>query len=158
MTVKSSDLINGVAAPRRPAYRGVIPGAAIERTLITAIQVAAWLLVLLSILGTFYGARGIDAPLTRPIQIVLDCIAAPSAFGLALVAQITLAVAQWGGRRLARRDPRWWLIYLGSLSLSVWWNWTAYGDPLITLGVPWLAAIGVVAAADIAPELALIQE
>lgn len=154
--------VSDLPSPARPAprvgYRGVVSGAAIERTLILAIQVAAWLLVVMSILGTFYGARGLDAPLTRPAQVVLDCIANGQAFVVALLAQGMLALVQWGGRRIARRDPRWWLIYLGSLALSVWWNWSAYGDPLVALGVPWLAAIGVVATADIVPELALVQE
>lgn len=67
-------------------------------------------------------------------------------------------MTQWGGKRLAARDPRFWLAYLGSLALSVWWNWSAYGDPLIALNVPYLVAGGIILAGDMLPELALVRD
>lgn len=145
-------------AARGAAYRGVIPGGAIEALLVRGIHIASILLVVLSVLGTFYGARGADAPIASPLRIVLDVAAQPQAFLLALLAQAALTVTQWGGKRLAARDPRFWLAYLGSLALSVWWNWSAYGDPLIALNVPYLVAGGIILAGDMLPELALVRD
>lgn len=143
---------------RSTAYRGVIPGGAIEALLVRGIHIASIALVVLSVIGTFYGARGVDAPIASPLRIVLDAAAQPQAFLLALLAQAALTVTQWGGKRLAARDPRFWLAYLGSLALSVWWNWSAYGDPLIAMNVPYLVAGGIILAGDVLPELALVRD
>lgn len=158
MGVTQRDLINGqtVKRSKRP---GMIKGAFIERLLIALIHELAWLLIILSVLGTFYGARGQDAPLLTPGQIIRDIWAQPIILGVALIGQGLLSVVQWGSRVMAVSTNRyWWLAYFGALALSVWWNWQAYGDPMLILGVPWLIAIGFVIGGDMLPELALVTD
>lgn len=154
MAVKQKPLNN---PPPVPARLGQISPAGIKRLFITTLHAASWLLIVLSVIGTFYGTRGLDAPLTQPWGLVSDVSAAPGIAALALLAQGVLALVQWGARQMADDDPRWWLAYLGSLALSAWWNWSAYGDPLIALSVPWAIALGIVIAGDIAPELLLVR-
>lgn len=136
---------------------GVIPAQAIEIALIRTMRAAAILLILLSILGTFYGMRGMQAPLATPVQIAIDLWGAPLTILAALFLQGLLSLVQWGARQLARADRRWWFVYLGALFLSVYWNWSAYGAPMIALGVAWLLAFFIVLSGDILPELALIK-
>lgn len=155
MTVKQQPL--NAPQQQRKAGLGQVSPAAVETWFIRALHLAAWMLIALSIVGTFYGARNLDAPLLAPWRIVADVIAAPGIAALALLAQVVLALVQWGARQMADGDPRWWLAYLGSLALSAWWNWSAYGDPLIAFGVPWAVALGIVVLGDVAPELLLVR-
>lgn len=141
---------------RRPPI-GMIPAHGIEVALIRVMRGAAILLIFLSIIGTFYGMRGMQAPLATPAQIVLDLWAAPLVLLAALFLQGLLSLVQWGARQFARTDRRWWFVYLGALFLSVYWNWSAYGAPMIALGVAWLLAFFIVLAGDILPELALVK-
>ena len=135
----------------------MISGNAAERALIIALQVAAWALVGLSVVGTFYGWQGRDVPITAPWLIIGAIQAAPRIFLAAVAVQGLLALLQWGSRHRVFADPRWWALYLAGLAPSVWWNWTSYGDPLIAVGVPWMVALGLVLAGDILPEFALVD-
>lgn len=155
MSVRSENLVDGQRRPRRP---GMIDGGSTENALIASIHVAAWLLIMLSVLGTFYGARNLNMPLTDPLQLARDIWATPIVLVLAIVGQGLLSVVQWGSRQLAIKDRRWWALYFGALALSAWWNWQAYGDPLVLLGVPWGLVVGIVIAGDMFPEFALVKE
>lgn len=139
-------------------WRGCIPGSVMAVLVEVLIPIIAVLLIVLSVLGTFYGARGKPVPITDPLAIWRDISAAAMPFLLACGGQAVLAVAQWGGRHAARADRRWWGLYVASLALSAWWNWKGYGPPLIGLGVPWLLAAGLIVAGDVVPELALVRE
>lgn len=146
------------AKRRRPRGTAVVPSGCAEGALLVALQVAAWALILLSIVGTFYGVQGRDAPILNPLKLIADVRAALPVALLALLGQGLLSLIQWGSRGLARHDWRWWVGYILALALSVWWNWSAYGDPLVALGIPWLVALGVVVAGDVFPELTLVRE
>jgi len=145
-----------VARPRRRP--GMIDGALVERLLILLIHIAAWGLIVLSILGTFYGSRGLAAPILQPWQITLAIVAQPWVFVGTVVLQVILSVVQWGARQMARRVLLWWLLYFGALALSAWWNWQAYGAALLAMHTPWLLAIGVIIIGDMIPELALVVD
>lgn len=123
-----------------------------------AVPLVAILLVVLSVLGTFYGARGQSVPILDPLRMLRDIAAGLGLFAMALCGQLALAVAQWGGRQKAREDRRWWALWALSLALSAWWNWKGYGPPLVGAGLPWLLAVALVVGGDIVPELTLIQE
>lgn len=152
---------DGDPQPKQKKSRGpsttMIRGSTMEGGLIIALRLAAWLLIVLSIIGTFYGGRGQDAPITAPWRLVTDVAAAWGALLLAAAGQGLLTLLQWGSRKAARHDPRWWLGYLAALAPSVWWNWQAYGDPLIALGVPLLVAAGLIVGGDMFPELTLVS-
>jgi hypothetical protein len=160
MAVTSKDLFNGAVEEARGGRTrpGMIRGAHLERALITMIHSAAWGLIVLSILGTFYGMRGLQAPLFQPWLIVLAIVAQPWVFVGSLVLQVLLSVVQWGARQMAKRVLLWWLLYFASLALSAWWNWQAYGLSLLSAGMPWLLAIGVIIVGDMIPELALVVD
>lgn len=143
------------AAPR---WRGCVPGPLMAVVVVVLIPVLAVALVGLSVLGTFYGARGLAVPILTPAQLWADITAARGLFALAACGQGLLTVAQWGGRQLARQDARWWLLYLVSLVVSVWWNWNGFGPPLVAAGVPWLLVVLLIIGGDVLPELALIRE
>jgi hypothetical protein len=141
-----------------PRWRGCIPGGVVAVVLVALIPVLAVALVLLSFLGTFFGARGLPVPLLRPSALWAALLAAPWGVLLAALVQGGLAVAQYGGRQLARDDRRWWILYGLALAVSAWWNWKGYGPILIGAGVPWLLAAIMVVLGDVFPELALIRE
>lgn len=158
MTVTSREIHEPVKETAQPVKKpiGVLSGSHIERMFVTALRIGAWTLIALSVLGTFYGARGNAIPLS--LVVIWQDITSQLAIALAaFIGQGLLSLIQWGGRQLAQRDRRWWLVYLLSLSLSAWWNWTAYGTPLIGLHVPWLIAAGIVLGSDIFPEWALVK-
>ena len=97
------------ARPRRnsgPAI-GVIPPGAVERAFIVGLYLACLALVVLSVLGTFYGLLGASAPLRTPLRIIADVRAVPGTLGLALAIQAALTLTQYGARAMARRDRRW---------------------------------------------------
>lgn len=142
---------------RTASQVGTIPSDRISSAFIALLRISAWLLIILSVFGTFYGSRGLDVPLTQPLEIIRDIIALPVIAGIALLGQGLLSLVQWGSRQLARKDRRWWFAYLAALALSVWWNWAAYGDPLIAVQVPWLIAFGLVLGGDVFPEMTLVK-
>lgn len=141
-----------------PRWRGCIPGGAMAMVVVALIPVLAVALMVLSVLGTFFGARGLPVPLMNPAALWAALAASPGILALAFGGQVGLSVAQYGGRQLARDDRRWWLLYVGSLALSAWWNWRGYGPPLAAQGVPWALSLLLVVALDAVPELALIRE
>lgn len=148
-------------SPRRPQpyrWRGCLPGPILALLVELSIPVVSLLLIALSVLGTFYGARGLPVPLFAPARLWADLSGAWGLVALAGCGQLALAVAQWGGRQAARDDRRYWALYLASLGLSVWWNWRGYGPPLTAIGVPWLVALLLIVAGDVAPELALVRD
>lgn len=159
MAVTSGEIHEPTRETVQPGKKpiGVLSGSHIERMFVTALRIGAWTLIALSVLGTFYGARGNAIPLSL-VVIWQDIISQLGIALAALIAQGLLSLIQWGGRQLAQRDRRWWLVYLASLTLSAWWNWTAYGTPLIALNVPWLIAAGIVIGGDIFPETALVKK
>jgi hypothetical protein len=161
MAVTSREAKDQGAEPKKKT-RGpsttMIRGSTMERALIIALRVAAWLLIALSVIGTFYGVRNQDAPITQPWLLFRDIPAAWNVALLALAGQVLLALLQWGSRRMARHDPRWWLGYVAGLAPSIWWNWQAYGDPLMSLGVPLLVALGIIIGGDMFPELTLVRD
>ena len=96
-----------------PPRIGFLRPGHIERAFFGLLYTALVLLVLLSILGTFYGFRGQNAPLDRPLQILADIQS--GGILVALVIQTALSLTQWGARLLARHDRRWWFLYLAAL-------------------------------------------
>lgn len=152
------------APPPPPAKRAhqtaMINGAQAWAILVAVVRILSVALVALSVLGTFYGVRGMSAPLLNPIRLLLDIIAAPQLFGLAALGQGLLSVIQWGSRWGAQHRARfWWVVYFLSLALSVWWNWQAYGATMVgAMGMPWLLALGVIIGSDVLPEFALVAD
>lgn len=159
----SADTVPQQPKPKRRKKRRAGPsttllsGDAMERTLIIVLQLAAWLLIFISMVGTFYGVGPDPAPLWTPLQIWRDVMGSLLLFSLAIVGQGILSVAQWGSRNAAKRDRRWWFAYLAVLAPSVWWNWEAYGPPLTDVGVPWVVALGIIILGDVGPELVLVS-
>lgn len=151
----------GPDQPRRrrrgPTYRGMIPASAPGHILLILIPLVAVALIVLSVLGTFYGIQGDPAPLARPGLLLRDLWTGWPLLLAALGVQFGLGMAQWGGRSLAEDDPRWWVLYALSLATSAWLNWVAYGPPLMDMGMPWLLAAAMVVVGDILPEVALVQ-
>lgn len=145
------------ADTRPPRKGGLVSGRAMGRVLHVLVPLGALTLILLSMVGTFYGSRNLEAPL-NPLLWVRDMWGARSLALLAFIGQGTMLVAQWGGRHNAKTDPRWWVLYFLSLGLSVWWNWAAFGAPLVAAGLPWLIALGLVVGGDVAPELTLVRD
>jgi hypothetical protein len=129
----------------------------IENAFIAALYLALLVLVVLSFLGTFYWLLGSDAPLSEPLTIVGDVLAAPRVFGIACAIQFALMLAQWGARQFARRDRRWWLIYLAALGFSVYYNIQAYYAPLVALGVAGWVSAAIIVAGDIVPEVTAVR-
>jgi hypothetical protein len=145
---------------RRQSGPGMIKGDDMERALIALLHVLAWTLIALSVLGTFYGVRGVNAPLHDPLRVIADIAAMPSMLVAALIVQGLLSVVQWGSRQRAMKPDKrhWWALYFVALAFSVYWNWQAYGDPLIVLGMPWLLAGGLVLGGDVLPEWAIVKD
>lgn len=142
---------------RRSTHLGHIRPSHLRAALRVMIVISAWLLVVLSFVGTFYAVLGVPAPLTAPMQVWTDAQANWTALAIAVGLQGFLSLLQWGGRQQARDDHRWWLLYLGSLAVSALLNWEAYGSELIALDVPWLWAIAIVVGGDVAPEWILVK-
>lgn len=136
---------------------GMLPGLSVERLFVITLRISALTLIAGSIMGTFYGSRGTTIPLSLAV-IAQDITSQPGAFLIAAVVQGLLSLVQWGARQMAHRDRRWWALYLVSLSLSAWWNWTAYAAPLIAFRVPWPVALGIIIGGDIFPEVTLVKK
>ncbi len=146
------------ARPRRnsgPAI-GVIPPGAVERAFIVGLYLACLALVVLSVLGTFYGLLGASAPLRTPLRIIADVRAVPGTLGLALAIQAALTLTQYGARAMARRDRRWWVLYLAALAISVYYNIQAYYTPIAALANAYVAWLLIVSG-DIIPEFIAVK-
>ncbi len=135
---------------------GVIPPGAIERAFIIGLYLACGALVVLSVLGTFYGLLHTAAPLSTPLRIIADARAAAGMLGLALAVQVALTLTQYGARAMARRDRRWWLLYLAALAVSVYYNMQAYYVPIAALSNVYVAWLLIVAG-DIIPEFIAVK-
>jgi hypothetical protein len=96
------------------------------------------------------------APLLRPRQIWADIQANPDRLWVAIAIQAFLSLGQYGARQFARRDPRWWFLYLAALSISVYYNAQAYWTPLNLL-MPSLLAGALIIAGDVLPEFIAIR-
>lgn len=135
---------------------GFLPASAIERAFILLIYVGVLLLIMLSIVGTFYGARSSAAPITKPGVIWATMRDSGYGFWLAVGVQAALSLTQYGARQLARHDARWWLLYLAALGISVYFNIQAYAAPLQVYMLPGYA-YALILAFDILPEFVSIR-
>lgn len=161
MTVKSVDLRDGERVEKRKPRVGFIRPGQVERAFMWLLYTALFLLVLLSVLGTFYGRAGQNAPIDAPVltaiaRVAADVTRSPAAFGIAIVIQAVLTVIQYGSRQFSQRDPRWWIPYLVSLGFSVYYNYHAYWTPLNALA-PWYLAGALILAGDILPEFIAVR-
>ena len=75
--MKSVPLVNGEPVRRPPARIGLVSGRSIERAFVAMLYMLALALALLSWLGTFYGLRGMAAPLAAPWQMAIDAWTLP---------------------------------------------------------------------------------
>ena len=133
---------------------GFLSGPAVEAGFVWLLRLAGVLLIVVSIVGSFYGLQGKAA--SAPARLLADLGAAwPMLLG-ALAAQLFLSVGQWGARQRARRDRRFWFVYLGLLAVSAGLNWIAFGPHLVDWGVPWLMAALAVIGGDAAAELVIV--
>lgn len=166
MSVRSEPLTSKPAAQtsaatdtptkRRAPRIGFLRPGHVERAFVVLLYLALAGLVLLSVVGTFYGWRGEAAPLTQPRQIVADILAGGSRLWWAIAIQVVLTLAQYGGRQFARSDRRWWILYLAALSLSVYYNVQAYWTPLNEL-MAWYTVIALIIAGDVLPEFLAVR-
>lgn len=142
----------------RSAPIGFVPASGVERAFIGLLYTLVLLLSFLSVLGTFYGLRGSAAPLNLGV-LWSDISGDAGGFGLALLWQSTLTVAQWGAHQMAkRRDHRWWLAYLAVLGLSVYYNVVAFWEPAASLGIPPVLAALLILGGDAVPELVAVRK
>ena len=123
----------------------------IERAFRALLYVTVLVLVVLSVVGTYYGLAKQVAPLLSPLRIYADIRANTDRLWVAIAIQVFLTLTQYGSRTMARHDRRWWFLYVVSLSVSVYYNFQAYWMPLneITL---WPIAGAVIIAGDVLPE------
>lgn len=143
--------------PRRARPRiGFLKPGHIERGFVGLLYLTILALVLLSVVGTFYGWRGEQAPLTKPGQILTDISAGGAQLWWALFIQAALSLAQYGARQFAGDDRRWWFLYLAALALSVYYNVQAYWVPLNEL-VAWYLAAFLIVAGDVLPEFLAVR-
>ena len=135
---------------------GFIRPGHVERLFIVMLYAALLALVVLSIIGTYYGLGQAAAPLLSPRQIIADIAANMDRLWVALAIQGGLTVAQYGARQMARHDPRWWILYLAALAVSVYYNFQAYWTPLNELMSGFVAA-PLIVAGDVLPEFIAIR-
>lgn len=157
---------------------GFVSGRGAEAAFVWMMRIAGVLLLILGIVGNFYGLRNKDVE-ALPAVIVSLVREWPWLLA-ALGAQVVLSIIQWGCRQRAlghfatnekgqylvdRRDkrvrvggiPGYWLFYAGSLVASAALSWAAYDKLLVVeWGWPWLLALFVVASADAAAEIAVV--
>lgn len=142
---------------KRPRPRiGFLNPAAIERAFKTLLYGTLLALVVLSVVGTYYGLAQASAPLMSPRQIYADIQANTDRLWVALAIQVFLTLTQYGSRTMARHDRRWWFLYLVSLGISVYYNYQAYWVPLNELTL-WPIAAAVIIAGDVLPEYIAIR-
>lgn len=158
--VRSQPLENGKPVEktsRRSSPRiGFLKPGHVERGFVALLYLALLALVLLSVIGTFYGWRGMQAPLSTPWVIVTDVLAGGGRLWWAVGIQVALTLAQYGARQFARNDRRWWILYLATLSISVYYNFQAYWIPLIEI-TPMYVAASLIVAGDVLPEFLAVR-
>ena len=143
-------------AKRKPPKIGFLKPGSIERAFVLLLYLTLLALVVLSILGTFYGIGGNSAPLTRPRQMWADVVANTDRLWVAIAIQVFLSLGQYGSRQMASHDRRWWLLYLAVLSISVYYNMQAYWVPLTALMSVYVAA-PLIILGDVLPEFIAIR-
>jgi type IV secretory pathway VirB2 component (pilin) len=148
MSVRSSP----TSAPRI----GFLRAGQVESAFRVLLYLTLLMLVALSIIGTFYGRAGAAAPITAPLTMVLTMVAMPAALGMAVLIQVVLTLVQYGSRQFARRDRRWWFLYLVALGISVYYNYQAYWTPLGAL-MPGYLAFMLIVAGDVLPEFIAVR-
>ena len=145
------------APAKRSAPRiGFLNPAGIEGAFRILLYGTLLALVVLSVVGTYYGLAQQNAPLLSPRQIWTDIQANTDRLWVAIAIQVFLSLGQYGARQFARHDPRWWFLYLAALGISVYYNYQAYWVPLnqITL---WPIAGAVIVLGDVLPEFIAIR-
>ena len=130
---------------------GFISPRGIERAFIVLLYVTLLALIVLSVLGTFYGLAGNVAPLFSPHRVYADIAANTDRFWVALAIQLFLTLTQYGARQFVSHDRRWWMLYLVSLGISVYYNFQAYWTPLTAL-MPGILVSILIIAGDVLPE------
>lgn len=133
---------------------GIISGQHAEVGFIWLLRLSGVGLVAVSVVGSFYGLRGMTA--SAPLAILVDLWSRPWWLGAALVVQTVLSLAQWGSRNRAKSDNRWWSAFAVALLISAGLNWVAYGPYLIAWGWPVILAGIAVVAGDAIAELLLV--
>lgn len=157
MAVKSEELRNGAPLPkRRPSRIGFLMPRHVERAFVVLLYLTLLALVVLSVLGTYYGLAYQAAPLLTPRQIVSDIATNTDRLWVAIAIQLFLTLGQYGARQFARNDPRWWFLYLAALGVSVYYNFQAYWIPLNVLFSGFVAA-PLIIAGDVLPEFIAIR-
>jgi hypothetical protein len=141
---------------RHPPRIGFLQPGHVERAFVVLLYSALAGLVLLSVVGTFYGWRGEAAPLATPWQIRNDLFAGGARLWWAIAIQVALTLAQYGARQFARADRRWWMLYLAALSISVYYNVQAYWTPLNQM-MAWYTATVLIIAGDVLPEFLAVR-
>jgi hypothetical protein len=140
---------------RRPNI-GFVRVDQVERAFLALLYVTVVVLVALSILGTFYGAQAATAPIVRPLQVWSDITGAPLTLTWAVVGQVALTLAQYGARQFAQKDRRFWLLYVAALSVSLYFNFQAYWEPLTAM-FAWYVTIFLLLIGDIVPEFVAVR-
>lgn len=152
----SEDKTENRTERRRTPRIGFLRPGHIERWFVALLYLALLALVVLSVIGTFYGWRGQVAPLATPWQIVADIQSSGGNIWIALAIQLVLTLSQYGARQFARQDRRWWLLYLATLTISVYYNFQAYWTPLNEL-MTWYIAGVLIIAGDVLPEFLAVR-
>jgi len=146
-----------IGSARKGAPRiGFINPHGIEHAFVWLLYFVMLSLVVLSVVGTFYGLNKLDAPLAAPLRLVADVQAAPGRLVLALGIQVVLTVVQYGARQMAAYDRRWWLLYLVSLAVSAYYNFQAYWEPVTAFTAP-LVAVAIIIGGDVLPEFLAVR-
>lgn len=154
--VRSAEIDDKRPAKRTPPKIGFLKAGTVERAFIALLYGTLLVLVVLSILGTFYGISGNNAPLFQPRQMYADVMANTDRLLVAIAIQVFLSLGQYGARQLARNDRRWWVLYLAALTVSVYYNFQAYWTPITGIMVSWIAA-PLIIAGDVLPEFIAIR-
>lgn len=158
--------------PRRRQKRriGFVSGGGAEHAFVWLLRLAGVALILVSVVGSFYGLQGREAE--APLK-ALPAMAKgwPWLLG-ALAVQAFLSVGQWGSRQRAQGtletkdgqrhrvggDPRFWIVYLALLIMSAALNWIAYGPHLLQWGIHWALAALAVIVGDAMAELVIVVD
>lgn len=158
MAVTSTPLNKSEDKPRKPSAPriGFLSPKGVEQAFRCLLYLTLLALVVLSVIGTYYGLSGASAPLLVPRQIIVDIQSNTDRLWVAIAIQVFLTLTQYGARQMARHDRRWWFLYLVSLGVSVYYNYQAYWLPLNELTL-WPIAAAAIVAGDVLPEFIAIR-
>jgi hypothetical protein len=144
-----------MAVTPRKIEIGFIDPAITQAALILLLRTTGVVLILLSVVGSFYGLQGQAA--AAPSAIIGDMVAAPFWLVLAIATQLALSIAQWGSRAMARDDRRWWLLFAASLAVSSILNWIGYSPHLLAWGWPLVPVAIAVIIGDALAEILVVR-